>query len=63
MTSDLFVAFNIILVVHSLHLIVHKLRLILKDSDKSLRYFTYFAIMNLGISYYLIYKVVEGIVR
>lgn len=60
---DLFIAFNILLVGYSLYLVVPKLIIILKDDDKSLQFFTYFAIVSLWISYYLLYKVVESITK
>lgn len=62
MTKTLFVLLNIIFVGYTLYLNVPKVAIILRENDdKHLQYFTYFGILSLGISYYLLYKVVISI--
>lgn len=62
MIKVLFALMNIVFVCYTLYLNVPRLKIIVNDSDKDLRKLGYFAIISLGISYYLLYKVVNVIV-
>ena len=61
--SSIFIAFNILFIGYTLFLNVPRLKIIVLSEDKVLQFIGITAIMSLGISYYLLYKIVLGFIK